>query len=222
MRAGPWTRAIEVLCVLSLAGCPTCQPGSTDAGADSGMPVADAGGSAECAVRGELAPCSLPGVAGTCCSGACVDVSHDPLNCYSCGHACFAGWTCAFGSCIAPSGDVDGGGVCPAGTAWSDSYLTCLPTSCPKEAANALCNPGDGGYGFCCSGTCASDCAECGFTCGGGGTCGFDFGCGPGVSCGLSAVCTGACPPGTLATLQLAGQTICTPSDCASAAEGEG
>src|SRR5581483_12305555 len=107
---------IAVLCAVSLTACPNPQ-GSADAGADSGI-TADSGttgdaGSTECAVRGQLAPCSLPGVAGTCCSGACVDVSHDPLNCYSCGHACFAGWTCAFGSCIAPSGDVDGGGVCP-------------------------------------------------------------------------------------------------------------
>ncbi|MHB8418432.1 MAG: hypothetical protein ACYDCL_10180 [Myxococcales bacterium] len=233
------------LLLLFLAACPCASPAadasgsSTGAGATSGSGgVATSGssgstsgstpgstsgstGASECAVRGELAPCDLDGLRGTCCRGACVDVSHDPTSCGQCGEGCFVGWSCEFGACTPPAGA--DGGVCPAGTSWSSGYQSCLPTSCPRDATSGLCTDGDGGDGFCCNGACGSDCAGCGFGCGAGASCELGYACGPGVSCGLQSVCASACPPGTLSTDSSPGiGSFCTPTDCSSPAEAEG
>ena len=41
------------------------------------------------------------------CTGVCVDLSSDPLNCGTCGTACFATQVCSSGQCVCPTDNPD-------------------------------------------------------------------------------------------------------------------
>jgi hypothetical protein len=166
-----------------------------------------------CGPGTEGLPCAYgPGVPGTCCGGACVDMSTDPSNCKACGSACSSGY------CVTSCFDYPPAQHCP---------LTCGPgTICAGEACvgsacwftpysgttdQAYCLAKDGGIGACCGASCAdltSDpqhCGACGVVCTAGtachnGLCNGDSSCGPGhvgSYCNLDAGLTSLCCPGS-------------------------
>jgi hypothetical protein len=144
---------------------------------------------------------------GLSCSGQCVDIGSDTVNCGGCSKGCPIGDTCgcpypdscAYGFCLDDGGF--GGGCtddsqCPPGTLCSGTY--CSPPTC--DTGNTLCS-GDGGN-LCCGTTCVdtgSDPANCG-------NCGITCPAAQGATCnngqctlgdgGIFACTLGACPTG--------------------------
>jgi hypothetical protein len=91
----------------------------------------------------------------TSCGGTCVDLSTNPSNCGTCGHACVSGSSCVSGAC-----------VCPAGQTFCG--VACVNTQTSKQNC--------GGCGIVCPGNqnCAAGACVCPtgtIDCNGDGTC---------------------------------------------------
>ncbi len=121
---------------------------------------------------------------GSCCGDGCTELSSDPANCGSCGHACVATSVCTNGTCGPP-------------------------TMCGPGNSGAACPLPEGGTGTCCSSECVdgftttANCGSCGSACPSGtvcmnGSCSGDAGaCPPGTARDGSGECvTSACPAG--------------------------
>jgi Stigma-specific protein, Stig1 len=176
----------------------------------------------DCANANEGAECPLrEGSAGSCCHGSCVDVSHDPLNCWACGIGCSLGYDCVsvvpstsdlYQYCGAPPLSDGGplprcnepGGGCPSGRScvWFYGDYRCQATPCSSASEGDPCGD-DPGYPSLLFSPyasirvpicCSSACTDVRFD---------DRNCG---DCGV------ACVPGTFCR-----GGICTPAvDCAS------
>ena len=139
-----------------------------DAGCAAGQcaPVA-------CAPDGGFeAVCALPGGAGVCCGGACLDVSSDTESCGGCGISCPTGQGCTAGRCspgCTTSSDCAANTLCVNGQ--------CLPTGCsvaqPETACAVAVSPGLSESGICCGPSCVmnaydpNNCGACGVSCAG-------------------------------------------------------
>ncbi len=87
------------------------------------------------------------GVAGNCCSGACVNRSRDPLNCGQCGRACVTGESCTSGRCgLDQCTPADQGAVCHRANGTGQCCSSaCLDTRTDRNNC--------GGCGRVCPGT---------------------------------------------------------------------
>jgi len=157
-----------------------------------------------CSAATEGQPCGRPlpltfALFGTtvCCSSTCLDLSSDPANCGSCGHACGTGELCLGGFCT-----------------------TAAP--CTLATQDAPCDLGGSKQGSCCSGACVdptsdpTNCSGCGRSCPAPTTCSAGL-CKVGGavgSCFTGAMTYFKCPAGTSCTVDGA---QCTPDSCAKA-----
>jgi hypothetical protein len=154
-------------CSALTAGC----GGKAIAPADGGSMTS----SADSSTDGSLvatAGCSPACTNGSCCSGKCVELGNDPVNCGTCGSTCGTDEKCVAGSCKGCTPN------CPLGSCGDDgcgaSCGDCLPGNACVMSACVPCTPqcsgkacGDDGCGGSC-GTClpgqgcdAGQCAAC-------------------------------------------------------------
>lgn len=131
--------------------------------------------------------------ASTSCSGTCVELTSDNLNCGACGNACAAGKVCSAGACAVTcaAGLVDCGGKCV--DPMTDRAFCGASGSCTGGSAGAACDSGQ----VCSAGACALSCqpglVDCGGTCldpqNDPRACGADATCGGGQTCGAGFAC---------------------------------
>jgi hypothetical protein len=121
-------------------GCGT-DPNPASAGMAAGAggaaaPASSGGGSSQCAADETL------------CSGSCVLLSADPLNCGACGLQCPVGQGCVNGACICPGGLTDCQDVC-VDTSTDPSNCGACGVTCPAGVACVAgsCVSGTGGGG---------------------------------------------------------------------------
>jgi hypothetical protein len=105
---------------------------------------------------------------GIMCAGTCVNEKTDPTNCGTCGTTCPTGGSCQNGACVCPMGQSASNGVCcPTGQ-------TACGGVCVDEQTNA------------------SNCGQCGNSCGAGSCLNGSCSCpAPGVVCGGACVDVG-------------------------------
>jgi endoglucanase len=117
--------------------------GTGTAGVSAGGSAGVGGGGSQCAV-------------GTsACSGTCVNLSTDALNCGACGKACTAGQVCS-GTCMCQAGLM----ACPSGCAnIAADGANCGACGMACPAATPFCSSS------ACVATCPADKAQCGTGC---------------------------------------------------------
>jgi Stigma-specific protein, Stig1 len=150
------------------------------------------------------------GGVGSCCTGQCVDLKADPLNCWACG------WACPTGAlCHAPDDCETAAGVpvrctvdseCPSGDRCTING-TCVPPTCADGGTTCYLLPDSGpAYGYCCGGECVNklsdplNCGGCGLACPFGAACvegscmasdgGYIVDCSA-VNCPSGSICSG-------------------------------
>jgi hypothetical protein len=143
--------------------------------------------------------------ASTNCSGTCVELASDNLNCGTCGIACAAGKVCSAGACAETCST--GTTACPAA-----SPTFCADTS--KDASNCgACGTACGAGLVCSNSSCVASCPLSEYACGGKcidpqndpNYCGAASNCSGGAVCGPSSACyRGLCEP-----LCATGQVMC-------------